>query len=230
MPVSPLDLLSLAPSGLADQRMVEKDRRLAPAQHAREPNLAAGRREQVLAANDQVHLLPLIVHHHRELVGPVAVPIPEQQVAALRRGGLAHRSRERVGESLLARFEHHAHAASRLERQSARSAATRIRGLLVERIAPFRRDLLSAAVTGVDPGGAPQPLQRRRVDLVIVALAMGRGSRPGARRPCRGRDGAPATPGPPAPRARTPVATGLGRDPRCAVAPGHRALRATPQT
>ena len=48
-----------------------------------ELNLAAGRIEQILAANDEVHVLQPVVDDDRELIRPVAMSIADEQIAAL---------------------------------------------------------------------------------------------------------------------------------------------------
>ena len=48
-----------------------------------ELNLAAGRIEQILAANDEVHVLQPVIDDDGELIRPVAMPIADEQIAAL---------------------------------------------------------------------------------------------------------------------------------------------------
>jgi len=63
--------------------MVQERRRLRAAQQSRQLNLTAGRCEQIDAADHQVHSLDVIVHGRGELIGPVAVAIAREQIAAL---------------------------------------------------------------------------------------------------------------------------------------------------
>ncbi len=62
-----------------------KDRRAAPPEHPRKGKLAPSGVEEIRPPDDQVDLLPKVVHGHSELVGPVAVAVAEQQIAAFRR-------------------------------------------------------------------------------------------------------------------------------------------------
>ena len=70
-----------------------------------ELELAAGRGEEVLAPDDQVDPLVEVVHHHRELVGPVAVAVAQEQVAALLGRDLAPLAEEQVVEDRLLALE-----------------------------------------------------------------------------------------------------------------------------
>src|SRR3954469_8588136 len=63
--------------------MMQKLRRLLAAEQARELHLAAGRRQQIVAADHQGDALHQVVDSRSELVAPVAVAIADQQVAAL---------------------------------------------------------------------------------------------------------------------------------------------------
>ena len=51
------------------------------AKHPAQVNLSDGRIQQICASDCQVDVIFLIVHHNRELVGPVAVAVSEEQVA-----------------------------------------------------------------------------------------------------------------------------------------------------
>jgi hypothetical protein len=66
------------------QEIVMKKRRWMPApEQSCELNLPAGRVEQILAAYDEVHVLQPVIDDDGELIGPVAVSIADQQIAAL---------------------------------------------------------------------------------------------------------------------------------------------------
>ena len=86
--------------GLHDQGVVEKERRLRPAEQPRQPDLAAGGPEQIASANDEIDPLPPVVDDDGELIGPVAAAIPYQQVAALRHRILRLRTEHSVVELL----------------------------------------------------------------------------------------------------------------------------------
>ena len=82
-PVSPSDLLSFCVARLHQQRMMKKRRRLSPAEQAGELNLTAGRIEQVLTANDEIHALQPVIDDDGKLIRPVAVPIADEQISTL---------------------------------------------------------------------------------------------------------------------------------------------------
>ena len=63
--------------------MMKVPRRLKSAQHPGEPELAARRRQQVLAANNNVDAVPDVIDGHGELVGPLPKPVTQQQIATL---------------------------------------------------------------------------------------------------------------------------------------------------
>src|SRR5258708_29669062 len=62
--------------------VAERRRPLAP-EEAREADLAARGRQQILAADHEVDALAVVVDGGGELVGPVAEPIANQDVTAL---------------------------------------------------------------------------------------------------------------------------------------------------
>ena len=66
--------------------MVREGRRLVAAEQARDADLTAGRRQQVASAHDQIDALPEVIDARDELIRPVAEPIANDDVAALRRG------------------------------------------------------------------------------------------------------------------------------------------------
>jgi len=78
-------LAQLLAAVLPDQGMVQEHRRRGPAEQATQADLAAGRPEQVFSSYHQVHPVPQVVHHHRELVGPLAQPVAQEEIAALAR-------------------------------------------------------------------------------------------------------------------------------------------------
>ncbi len=80
-------LAQLVPRGLPHQRVVQKDRRLGSAEKPGQPDLPAGRGQEVFPSNDQLDAVPEVVHRDGELIGPVSQPVADQQVAALRRQG-----------------------------------------------------------------------------------------------------------------------------------------------
>src|SRR5947209_15551603 len=111
--------------------MMKKLRRLAPTEHARELDLPASRREQVVAADHQRHALHVIVDGRRELIRPVAVAILDEQIAALRRRLLLLRPMAEIDEPLNRIVEPHAQADAAVFAEAALAAGARIPGLLV---------------------------------------------------------------------------------------------------
>ena len=73
--------------------MMEELRRLGSAEKPCQLDLAAGRVEQILAANHNRHALQPVVDDDRKLIGPVSMAIADEEVAAL------------FGRSLLLRAE-----------------------------------------------------------------------------------------------------------------------------
>ena len=63
--------------------MVNEGRRTVTAKEARDADLPAGRRQQIDSANDHIDFLSPVIHRDRKLVGPVAVSIANQYIAAL---------------------------------------------------------------------------------------------------------------------------------------------------
>ena len=114
--MSPSDLLNFWVALFIIKRvMQELRRRLAP-QHAGEADLPARRVQQVGAPDHEVDRLLPVVNGDGELVGPVAAPIPDQQVAALGRGILHLGTEPEVVEALDAGIDPHPPAESRVER------------------------------------------------------------------------------------------------------------------
>ena len=78
--------------------MMEKDCRLGASEHSRQSDLSSSRREEVLAANDEVDTLAEVVHGDGELIRPEAIAIAEQHVTALGCRCLLERSEARILE------------------------------------------------------------------------------------------------------------------------------------
>ena len=68
--------------------MVEKQRRIQPAQEPGQLKLPAGRLQQIHPSDDMSDALKPVVDDNGELIRPVAVPVAEQHVSALLRGPL----------------------------------------------------------------------------------------------------------------------------------------------
>jgi hypothetical protein len=63
--------------------MVEKSRRLRPAQEPGQLKLPPGRLQQIHPSDDMSDALKPVVDGHSEVIRPVAMPIAKQQVSAL---------------------------------------------------------------------------------------------------------------------------------------------------
>src|SRR6185436_20493621 len=105
--------------------MPEARRRFAPEQ-ARQPNLASGGRQQILAANHVGDALQVIVDGHGVLIGPVAEAIAHQQIAALLARILFLRPEDFVEEALGTRLDDHAPADVAAEGDALVAAGVRI--------------------------------------------------------------------------------------------------------
>jgi hypothetical protein len=128
-------LAQLLAARFPDQRMMREHGRLRPPEQPAQSDLTAGGLEQILPPDDQMHLLPQVVHGHRELIGPLTPPVPEEHISALDRGVLRLGPESCVLEPLDARLDLEAHPAFRALPQTARPAAAAIPGLLVEDVA-----------------------------------------------------------------------------------------------
>ncbi len=84
-PAVPIGLAQLLGRGFHDERVMDEHGSGVPANQARQPDLPAGRGQQILAANDERHALHGVIDRCHTLVGPVPESIAQQQVATLRR-------------------------------------------------------------------------------------------------------------------------------------------------
>ncbi len=67
---------------LHDERMVGETRRRRPSQKPRQSNLEFGRRGEIAPTNHQIDALMEVVNRHRELIRPVALPVPYYGIAS----------------------------------------------------------------------------------------------------------------------------------------------------
>ena len=235
MPVSPSDLLSFCVGDFISRPWCRKTGGTA------RPSRRATRIWRPVEASRSVPRITRsmrlgeIVDGHRELVGPVAEAIANQQVTGLRRRVLGLRAERGVVEGLDAGIDPQPPAMPVVERQAAVATAAAVAQLRTERC---------ARGVGARPGsatGAAAPPRSR--------AACRRSRRPGRRRPAgrrppgtrrRDRAGGPgsgraSTPRSDARRARTrasrdrraallrtPACTAAGRDPRRAAPPARR--------
>ena len=98
---------------------MHEHRRHLSAEQPRETNLAARGRKEVLASHHEINALPHVVHGDGELVGPVAVSIAQQEIAALGSGVLRLLAEETVLEPFRAPGDLDANAAGGVDRQAA---------------------------------------------------------------------------------------------------------------
>src|ERR671936_355233 len=109
---------------------MQEGRRLGPSEQPRELDLPSGRRQQIVAAHDQRDPLLEIIDGRRELIGPVAFAIANEQIAALLVWPLLLRSVAEIDESLDRWLESHANAEARPLDQSAIAAGAGITELV----------------------------------------------------------------------------------------------------
>src|SRR5262245_2193867 len=84
---------------------MEEDGRRGAAEQASQADLAARRGEEVRPADHQVDALPPVVDGDGELIRPVPLSVPDQQIAALSARVLGLVAEPRVLEGLGARLE-----------------------------------------------------------------------------------------------------------------------------
>jgi hypothetical protein len=105
---------------------MKKCGRVLAAEKSRDPDLAAGRCEEIDTADDVVDALPPIIDRDGELVGPVATPIAEEHVTALLLGILPLRPELVVVELLDARIHPQTPAVAIDQREALVSAQSRV--------------------------------------------------------------------------------------------------------
>src|SRR5262245_51643540 len=171
---------------------MKKYGRLDAPEQPRQLDLTAGRCQQVVAADDERHLLDVVVHGRSKLVGPVSFTIFDQEIAALRRWPLLLRAVTKIDEPFDGRLEPDAQSRAGLFGQPALAARTRIAELgggIQMWGRPFRPpagilkgclytshglcggDLRARAVACVHKSAAPKPVEGLLVDIAALALA-----------------------------------------------------------
>ena len=68
-----------------EQWMMKERRRRSTPKQARKLELTPRRVEQIFTANHDRDILPPVIHHDRELIRPVPVPVSREQISALLR-------------------------------------------------------------------------------------------------------------------------------------------------
>jgi D-aminopeptidase len=157
--------------------MVQKHRCLSAAEQPRQPDLTAGRRKQILPADDEVDPLAPIVHGDGELIRPVAQPVADQHVAALCRRVLLLPAHHRIVKNLHPWQQSHAPTEPVAQGQMTIAAATRIAKLGPD-AAGAGLDLASRAVARVDETAGAKNLDGFPVDGLAVALTAVARARP----------------------------------------------------
>ena len=149
--------------------MVEAWRRRATEQPC-EAQLARSGREEVFAANHEVHALIEVVHDDGELIRPVTEAVAHQQVAALRGGRLMHGTEALVDECFLAVVHADATGGRRVGRKRARPAASGVSRFLAEAAGVVRLEIAAGTIARIGESGRAQLLQRGCVALAALAL------------------------------------------------------------
>src|SRR4051812_34900353 len=106
---------------------MEKTRRLGSPEQPRQLQLAAGRIEQIVPADDERHALLHVVDGHGKLVRPVAVTIADDDVAALLEWALLLRAVAEIDEAFDGWFESNAQTRARPPRKVPIAARAGIR-------------------------------------------------------------------------------------------------------
>ena len=124
-------------------------------------NLAAGRIEQILSSNDEVHVLQPVIDDDRELIGPVAVSIADEQIAALFGGLLLLPPKPEIVEQF--------------ERRLKSQTDTKVRRLPQPFVAAgswiaARPDLRARALASVRQSACAQLVERALVHRTALAL------------------------------------------------------------
>src|SRR6266540_111760 len=140
---------------------MQKLGRLRAAEETREQDLPAGRRQQIVATDDERHALHVVVHRRAELIRPVAVAIAHEEIAALLRRPLLLRSVTQIDEPLDGRIEAHAQAESGGIGEPTVAAGARI---------PLALNVSPRAAACVDKAVTLERLERLSVDVSPVAL------------------------------------------------------------
>src|SRR5258708_5315376 len=148
--------------------VAERRRPLAP-EEAREADLAARGRQQILAADHEVDALAVVVDGGGELVGPVAEPFANQDVTALLGRILFLRAENLVDECFNSGIHPHPPPDAVSQRQAPLTAPAGV--------AQFRRSefdvlyLLPRAITRVDKPQRREDVHRFAIDRAALALA-----------------------------------------------------------
>src|SRR5258706_5970114 len=106
--------------------MVEELRRLGAPEQPGELDLPAGGGQEIVAAHDERDALSVVVDRRRELIRPVAVAVPREQIAALLGRALLLQPVPQIDEPLHGRLEPDADADARRLGQPAIATGARI--------------------------------------------------------------------------------------------------------
>ena len=153
---------------------MEESGRLGAAKEARQSNLAAGRCQQVHAANDIRDALEMVIDSHRPLISPVPESIAHEDVAALLRRILRLRPEPAIDERLRAGIHPDAPAQTIDEAESAmaaRAGIAKFDGAGAGVRVTGGGNLLSCAVAAVHHPARHQRLERVAIDDAALALA-----------------------------------------------------------
>lgn len=174
--------------GVSYQGVVEKPYGVcAGEQHLSEQKLPSRGFQEICAADHRIDPLFVVVYHHTELIGPAAVSVPDQDIAALDGWGLDNLAIDTVVKRNLRRRKPNAEAVARLQGQIPVPAETvvvhfgfAIWSALIIFLGTSLADLLPTTVTSVDVTGSNQSFQVLLVNVCPLALV-----RNGAARWCK---------------------------------------------
>ena len=168
------------------------------------------------APNDEIHGVVHVVHRNRELVGPVAVAILQQQIAALLRRRLHDRPQRPILELLRRVIQFDANA---------RSGRRPVAGQQTPRSACPRVALVSNLLARAGAYAYTRCVDCRRASAATYAASFRSGGAPDAG---RRRARTPARRDPRGWRVRRRRGCGCDRGPRCAAARARRRLAPCP--
>src|SRR4030095_4804320 len=136
-------------------------------------DLSSGRFEQIVPADDERDALAPVVDRRRELIGPVALAIPREQVPALRRRPLLAAPVPEIDERFDGRVEANANTESGCVVQPAIAAGARIAKFVFggSPATDRRGNLRARADACVRQPPRAQRVARRLVERDTVALA-----------------------------------------------------------
>lgn len=141
--------------------MMCKARAPRPAEHLPQAKLSSCGRDEIFAANDVGNPLHQVVDGNRELVGPVAVAVAQQQIATLTGGFVLDQTQEKIVERL--------HTFAELNTQA---PARRLcqRTIPAKPIVTFPGNMFTRAFARVDVMRTAELFERLPIHVITIAL------------------------------------------------------------